>query len=560
MDNLGRQLQRIDGRGYKAYKGIAGEYQGEGFRLLIDHVQADPFAAPSRFRAMVDATVADLPATVFRSGPRRRAARDFMARAFREAAGGEPAITIDAGAQTVLDRTAVRLGDGAVELRFTVHLPGRGRTILGRQAQRLICEQLPRMILQATTAQRLDLDALERHMAVVEDAVALREALAQRELTAFVADGAMLPRHSGIDDRPLAEGIAFQAPDSLAVTIAVPNAGHYRGLGIGRGITLIVGGGFHGKSTLLSALALGVYDHIPGDGREAVVTDPSAIKIRAEDGRAVHQVNLSPYINQLPYGKQTHRFSTELASGSTSQAAALQEALEAGTGTVLVDEDTSATNFMIRDRRMQALVSRDQEPITPFVDRIRQLRDELGVSTLLVMGGSGDYFDCADTVIQMQDYLPHDVTGKAHAIAAEQVTGRQQEAVDSLARPTPRTLAPAWLNPEVRPGKRKLQARGRETLVFGADTVDLRAVEQLADSSQVRAIGVLLARLAEEGAPVSLPVERIRQMLQDQPWDRLPYRPDGDLALPRMAEVMAALNRLRGRHFSATDTPASEAH
>ncbi len=549
MKELARILERIDGRGYKAYRDIRGTWSFPDFELIVDHVQADPFAAPSRLRAVVSWNTASLPDAFFSSAPRTRAARDYIARAFRAAAAGSKALGIDAGAQTVLERTAVLFTDAGVELRYTVHLPGRGRTILGHQARTLLCEQLPEIIREAATAERLDLAAMQRHAEVVEDQVALRAALDEQGLVAFVGDGALLPRRSGVDDRPLEGAIPFQAPDTLRVELEAPNGGRYSGLGIRNGITLIVGGGFHGKSTLLSAIELGVYDHVPGDGREAVVTEPSAVKIRAEDGRAVHAVDLSPYINNLPYGKSTKDFSTELASGSTSQASALQEALEADARTVLVDEDTSATNFMIRDERMQTLVAREQEPITPFVDRIRQLRDEVGVSTLLVMGGSGDYFDCADTVIQMQEYLPRDVTETARRIAREHVTGRREEAESSLQRPAPRSLDTASLQPEVKPGKRKLQARGCDTMVFGRETVDLRAVEQLVDSSQVRAIALILARLAQRPETISNPPEWVAEMLEETGLVELAFRPDGDLALPRVAEVMAALNRLRTAGF-----------
>ena len=550
MQQLAEHLTRIDGKSYKAYKDIKGHYDFGDFTLVIDHVQADPFAGPSRLRALVPHATARLPEAVFASEPRRRAARDFMGRCFRQASLSEKAIAIDAGHQTVLERTAVLLTDEGVELRFTLHLPGKGRTILGRQARQLICDQLPERVRDATRSDRLDTDHLERHMARVEDQVALREALAGKDLMGFVGNDAVLPRRSGVDDRPLSDAIRFQAPESLQVTLDTPNAGPISGMGIPRGITLIVGGGFHGKSTLLSALTLSVYDHVPGDGRDQIVADPTAVKIRAEDGRAVHRLDLSPYINHLPYGKKTHAFSTDLASGSTSQAAALKEGLEAGAQSILVDEDTSATNFMIRDRRMQALVAKEKEPITPFVDRIRQLRDELDVSTVLVMGGSGDYFDCADTVIQMQDYQPYNVTEKAHAIAREQVTGRSEEALDSLSRPITRALHCNRLNPEVKPGKRKVQARGADTLIFGRTDVDLRAVEQIADPSQVRAIGALLAQLSEKDQLLEQPPEHIRALLEDDPWQILP-KPDGDLALPRPAEVMAALSRLRGAHFDA---------
>ena len=548
MEELQATLQRIDGRGYKAYKDIEGRHAGPGFTLIVDKVQADPFAAPSRLRAVVPWERAALPEAVHASLARRQAARDYIARAFRRAARDSQAVQIDAGAQTVLDRSAVLFTDAGVELRFTVALPAKGRTILGRQAAEILCRQLPEIVADAAQAARLDGDALMRHCAVVEDQQALRAQLAERGLVAFVADGAVLPRRSGVDDRPLQDAIPFASPASLQVTLEAPNAGAVTGMGVPRGITLIVGGGFHGKSTLLNALELGVYDHVPDDGRDGVVTVDDAAKIRAEDGRAVHEVDLSPYIAELPFGKSTRSFATDLASGSTSQAASLQEALEAGARTLVVDEDTSATNFMIRDRRMQALVAREAEPITPLVDRIAELRDRHGVATVLVMGGSGDYLDCADTVIQMHEYSPFDVTGPAREVAAAYATGRRAEARDALALPPVRRLDRGSVRTEVKPGKRKVQGRGCDALLVGKETVDLRAVEQVADAAQVRAIGVLLERLAGSGA-LDDPPAWVRAELE-RAWEELLARPDGDAARPRTLEVMAALNRLRGARFS----------
>jgi predicted ABC-class ATPase len=542
---LQRTLERIDGRGYKAYHDIAGVHEFPRFTLSVDHVQADPFAAPSRLRALVPWARAGLPPAARGSAPRERAARDFIARSFRVAAASIEEIGIDAGAQTVLERTACLFTDDGIELRFRVQLPANGRRIRGERARDLLCHYLPGCVRAAAEYECLDGERLEHHCAAVEDQCTLRERLTDNGLVGFVGEGAMLPRRSGVDDTPLTEGIAFAAPPERRITLTVPNAGPITGMGIPRGITLIVGGGFHGKSTLLAALELGVYDHIPDDGRARVVAAPDAVKIRAEDGRAVAGADLSPFINNLPYGKSTTAFNTELASGSTSQAAALQEALETGASTLLVDEDTSATNFMIRDERMQALVAKDHEPITPFVDRIRQLRDELGVSTLLVMGGSGDYFDCADTVIEMHAYQPYDVTERAHAIAAEHVTGRHEEHAGPLTRPAIRQLDPRSVNAEVRPGKRKIQARGRDTLVFGRGDIDLRAVEQIVDPSQVRTIGLLLALLGEEPERIDDPPAWIANRLAAG-WQRIARHPDGDLALPRTAEAVAALSRLRG--------------
>jgi predicted ABC-class ATPase len=550
MERLKQTLRRIDGRGYKAYKDLQGRrYRFDDYTLIIDHVQGDPYAAPSRLRVVVPAEKAALPASCLANADRCRATRDFLARAFRSAIRSLRPVTIDAGAQAVLDRSACLIESGSVELRFTVKLPAAGRRILGREAFQLLAEHLPRAVSQSCLAAKLDLAALQRHWAAVEDQASLRAALDDAGLIAFIADGAILPRRSGIDDRPLPDAIVWSAPESLEVTLSAPNAGQVSGLGIRHGITLIVGGGFHGKSTLLRAIEAGVYDHIPDDGREQVVTVASAVKIRAEDGRAVAGVDISPFINNLPFDKPTDSFTTDLASGSTSQAAALVEAIESGATALLVDEDTSATNFMIRDRRMQALVAKQHEPITPFVDRISELRDRLGAATVLVMGGSGDYFDHADTVIRMDAYRPVDVTSEAHRIAADQGSGRKQEREQELAAPRSRRLAPASLNPETRPGRRKIQARGCDTLVFGRSDVDLRAVEQLVDPSQVRAIGWLLAHLAAAAGQWIEPRQLIDsqlERLQEGDWDLLSGRPDGDLARPRLHEVMAALNRLRG--------------
>jgi predicted ABC-class ATPase len=555
MRKLRAILEGLDGRGYKAYKQLErSTFHHPAFRLLIDHVQGDPYAAPSRMRAFVERSAAELPASAVADEPRTRATRDFLARAFARAARNERDVTIDAGGQTVLDRSACRITEDIVELRFRVDLPASGRRILGRRAAALLCDAVPAIVECAAMGERLDLDELERHCAAVADQVALRSALSEAGLTAFVANGSRLPRRSGIDDRPLDSAIEFVSPCSLEVTLQTPNSGPVTGMGLPRGIALIVGGGFHGKSTLLRALQTGVWDHVPDDGRERVVIDPRAVKLRAEDGRSVSAVDISPFIDHLPGGTSTDAFTTDLASGSTSQAAALVEALEAGATTILLDEDTSATNFMIRDRRMQALVAKAREPITPFVDRIGELRDRLSVSTVLVMGGSGDYFEHADTVIQMDAFRPRDVSRAAHDVAASHPTGRMVERETELRLPVPRTLDTGNLSPEAKPGRPRVRARGRDTLVFGRTEIDLRAVEQIEDPSQVRAIGWILARVAsrDQRLTESIPaIEKLLDCLRNGDWDLLNGRPDGDLALPRLHEVMAALNRLRGARFEA---------
>jgi predicted ABC-class ATPase len=323
-------------------------------------------------------------------------------------------------------------------------------------------------------------------------------------------------------------------------------------MGVPEGVTLIVGGGFHGKSTLLHALEVGVYNHIPGDGRECVVTREDAVKIRAEDGRSVVNVDISPFIGDLPYGRSTSEFSTENASGSTSQAANIIEALEAGSKLLLIDEDTSATNFMIRDARMQRLVAAEKEPIRPLIDLAKPMHKNLGVSTVIVMGGSGDYLDIADTVIMMDSYHPKDVTEDARGVAGDLPTLREAALAEWPESSGGRLFDPSSLD-AVRGGRgrEKVAAKGQTKILFGRREIDLSAVEQLVDQSQTRAIGDALIYLRENhmkgpGAPLPAMLDALEDTLGRRGLDALMLARFGDRARPRRYEVACALNRLRG--------------
>jgi len=558
---LRERLLRIDGRGYPAYKEIRDEYAFAECTLLIDHVQGDPFAAPSRLRVRMPMAVAGFPPETRAPRIRAVALRDFLAGEFshacrtvseRQGSGKSGLIDMDEPGQEILERSAIVVTDNFVEARFTAGLPARGRRVLGRQAAVLLCEKLPELAARTLRYANLDASELAAHLDAAEDAEHLRGLLAERGLVAFVADGACLPRRSGVDDRPL-DGpgvVPFKSPDSLRVELELPHAGKITGMGIPKGVTLIVGGGYHGKSTLLQALERGVYDHVPGDGRERVVTDPSAVKIRAEDGRSVAGVDIRPFINNLPGGGSPDSFCTPNASGSTSQAANIVEALEVGTTLLLLDEDTCATNLMIRDARMQQLVEKSGEPITPFLDRVRQLAVEKNVSSILVIGGSGDYFDVADTVIRMDSFVPRDVTAEAKAIAAACPSARRAETephwpATTLRRcPEPRSLDP-------RKGRRdvSIKARALRAVHYGTEEIDLTQVAQLVDEGQLRAIGkgIELARRAhmKNDADMAAVVEAVMNDVAEHGLDALDDRPIGDYVAFRPYELAAAINRLR---------------
>lgn len=581
-EELRRRLRRIDGRGYRAYKEIRGSYEIGGLELHVDHVQGDPFAAPSLVRARFSQEWAALPVELFEGPVRRTALTDFLARRVaasigkrargRRGSGKSGLISIDAGGQEVLERTAVAINGQWVEARLEVGLPAAGRRVLGGEAEALLCDELPRIVEEGLLWEQLPRERATRFVRMVENQEWIREQLRGRGLVAFVADGSLLPRESGASDRPMSEGaVRFRAPEALRVSFELPHpidpqdpdSHHVSGLGIPRGVTLIVGGGYHGKSTLLRALERGVHPHLPGDGRELVVASRSAVKIRAEDGRRVEACDISSFIDDLPQGRSTRSFASDDASGSTSQAANIVEALELGATTLLLDEDTSATNFMVRDARMQALVHEDHEPITPFVDRVHELHERLGVSTVLVMGGCGDYFDVADTVIEMREYLPADVTTEAKSIAASHQTRRRVEARRPLAAAAGRVPIAESLDPSRGRREVKIDAKGIDLLVFGTERIDLRGLEQLVDVSQTRAVGYAIElareRLMGEGSTLAQVMDAVESILDEEGLDILdPFRRGerhpGNFARPRRFEIGAALNRLRTLRIESGDS------
>ncbi len=583
LDELYDILLGLDGQSYGAYKSIRGDYQADGWTLCIDEVQGDPFAAPSHCRVLVEADYAQLLGELSANESRILGLTDFLTRQFAQVArqfgqsrgsGGSGRIEMARPSQAVLQRTSViwhggLASAGPLEARFTVGLPAQGRRVLGRQAAAMLCEDVPEIVARSLQSSALDGEAVLHHVKTVEDSIWLRSQLSARGLVAFVPDGSVLARQSGVDERPLEDAIAFESPDSLRVSFDCPNGGKISGLGIPQGVTLIVGGGYHGKSTLLQAIEQGVYGHISGDGRELVVTEPSAVKVRAEDGRSVAGVNLSPFINHLPLGQSTENFSTPNASGSTSQAASIVEALEAGAGSLLMDEDTSATNFMIRDRRMQALIAKEREPITPFVDKVRQLYEERGVSTILVMGGSGDYFEVADTVIAMDQFLPGDVTAQAKQIAAEFATERIAEGGEGFGEVTARRLS-LPLKERSQESARgrgrgrghqrgrgrddgeqrvKSKVRGLDAISIDREEIDLAGVAQLVEEGQARAIAAALVQLYSQGLDGKLTVaevlDGIEARLAQGGLDELTAFLQGNLAMPRRQDLAAGLNRWR---------------
>lgn len=549
-------LSSIDNHSYSLYKKIKGTYNLEKYIISIDHVQPDPFAPPSKCHIIIPRKISGFPDKILDSKYKKIAVSDFLTRTFgkninhfnknKNGTGKSGLISINKCGQEMLERTSVLIKENYIEVRFEVGLPSIGRRVLGKSTSNIFFNILPKIIHTSLIYNNINKDALKKQINLILDQQYIRTQLKKMRLISFISDGSILPRKNGISDKPmLDDSIAFKSPENFRTKLMLPNNGLIEGMGIPEGITLIVGGGYHGKSTLLKAIELGVYNHIPGDGREFVITRNDAVKIRAEDGRSIQKVNISPFINNLPNNKYTSKFSTDNASGSTSQAANVMEALESGTKLLLIDEDTSATNFMIRDGRMQKLISKDKEPITPFIDKIRPLYNQYGVSTILIVGGCGDYFDVADQIIMMDEYIPKDVTKKAREIANNTGYRREISAQYTFGNITPRI--PLKSKP-IHNTHNRIKSKGKYCIIYGKSTIDLHRIEQLVDESQTNCIALILGILENQifnnKISISQAVNEIFDKIENYGLDSiLPC--SGNLAIPRKYEICAAINRYR---------------
>ena len=558
-EDLRQLLNKIDHKGYPAYKETRGSWNFGKYILNIDHVQGDPFAAPSSLSVNVPGKAAGFPQGLYQKKCRRIALQDYLIRQFykqcekysfkAKGSGKSGLISVTRCGQEILERSACKVSpeSGNVTLRFEVGFPANGRTINARELIKILFEFLPACVEQTLYYKKCNIKAIEKMVDLAEDYQYIREHLEEKDLTAFVADHSVLPRESGVSDHPMKDAIQFESPESMRVFFELPHAGIISGMGIKKGVTLIVGGGYHGKSTLLKALEVGVYPHIPGDGREYVVTAPDAVKIRAEDGRCIHKGDISMFINDLPNGKDTTSFNTEDASGSTSQAANIVESIEAGTSLFLIDEDTSATNFMVRDELMQRVIHRNMEPITPFIERVKELYDSFGISTILVAGSSGAYFQVADRVIQMDNYRPVDITREVKNIAVEYPKIEYPEKYEKKPDYDRKILPNRNLKVK---GRIKTKTLGTDGIMLGHETIDLRYVEQLRDPEQLTMLAYIVRYLEEQvfdgEKTMQEIIEKLSGDLEQKGFEVVAENSvPGNLAMTRKQEIYACLNRYR---------------
>lgn len=594
QEELQQELNRIDHRGYPAYKDLKGAYRFSDYILSIDHVQGDPFAAPSRVSIHISGKEGGFPQELYNTPEKRIALQDYILRAYgrvvevhsfhAKGSGKSGLMSVSRPGPEILDRSGCQIhpGSGGIILRMEIGFPANGRTVNSRELEKILFDYVPKCVRSSLFYKSLPKEALEKNADLAEDQTYIRQQLKELDYVAFVADGSVLPRESGVSRRPMKGAVAFSSPENLKITFDLPHAGRMTGMGIKKGVTLIVGGGYHGKSTLLGAVEAGIYNHIPGDGREYVITDDTAMKLRAEDGRSIKDVDISMFINHLPNGKDTVHFSTDDASGSTSQAANMIEAMESGSKVFLIDEDTSATNFMVRDELMQRVVSRDSEPITPFVDRIRELYERYGISTILVAGSSGSYFERADRILQMDCYKPYDITDRAkkeaEAFSSKEKPLELSRKPDFNRRPLP-VRADQRKSGGLGGGRNgsfrenqlsgrghgrsgnprderiKIKTTGCDTVTINKENIDMRYVEQLVDVEQMNMLGQITAYLTGKKFDGKLTmIEIVDQLVSEMKTKGFSVvcgdTPPGNLTIPRKQEICACINRYRKIMFS----------
>lgn len=560
--DLESMIKGLKGRGYKAYK----ELQGRSFdyspiTLRFEHVQGDPFAQPSRLSVSLNLKEAGFPEKFFNTPTRRLAFEDFFLRKINmnlktssvviKGTGKSGVIGVQPTGQAVIVRSGATIREGALELIFFAGLPAGGRTILEKECLRMFKEAIQPVWEQSLFPSALDFSEIDRAIESLEDYEVIQSALKKNDWSSFVANGSLLPRESGDSDLPLSDSraVRFQAPAGLEACLELPHAGKIGGMPVPNGINLVVGGGFHGKSALLKAIQSAIHPHIYGDGREKIATVRTAAKIRAEDGRPVQPIDLSGFMSDLPAVDSTQKFCTRSASGSTSQAVNILEAIESGSEFLLMDEDACAANFMIRDARMQALVHSDKEPITPFLDRVEEIHNKLGIGILLVMGGCGDYFEPASQVIAMENFLPRLVTEDAKDIVKEDPGKRVKET--NLPFPPVARRKRGLQAVSFSRGRKEIviQARNLSSLVLGQNEVETHFLEQLEEEGQLTVCGWILHRLKKLQKDSALnDVEGLQKIfceIDEKGLDSIAPYNTGLFAMPRLQEALAVLNRIR---------------
>ena len=552
-------LGEIDGRDFAEYNRIIGDYDFARYILKVTRIPSEADDAGTLFVVRVPSGVAGFPPNLYTTAIRRTALEDLLVRKVAEAIARTAAyddqgisrrrMFVATPGQKILPRSALVISEDFIEARLTVNLPARRGRILGEEARHVFFEELPAVVNAALVFCNLEETEVNQFVDLMEDADAIRQTLPTRGLVGFIGEGAFLIRQDNSDKPDYDRDVPFIVPDELLVDMDVPNKGRIRGLGIPTGITVVLGDAYSGRTELMKALAAGIYNHVPGDGREYVISMPDTVYVAAEDRRSVQRVDISAFVRQNPAGRDVRQYTTTHADPCAAQAAAVAEAMEVGARALIFDESDSNSGFLCQDSRLQGLATGTEPRLIPLSVCARQMVDDLGIS-IVVAGASSvsEFIPFADTVLRVDDYQVVDVTREAKQLAVQ--PSELKPDTQALARLVEhsRWVVPSSLDPSSGRHDAVVGAESLTKLRFGNHVIDLTAVAQLADVNQTETIGLILYyaknRYMDEGRPIRELLDLVDRDLSTEGLECLTRELRGDLARPRRYEIAAALNRL----------------
>lgn len=504
--DLIQKLKHLDSNIYRKYKSLHGSYASQSWILFIDKASVDPKSKASNLRIRVPLMYSNFPAKYLTNKIKTIPLCDYIHRKFYtlskklskpSGTGKSNIFYVEPVGSQILERSTILFGKNYIEARFRYGLPAKGNRIDAEAFINTLENAFPKIVKEILSWESFDAQEVGNFISCYEDQETLRKFLSEKKLNAFIPNGAILPRESAFIDKPLKNAIPFKSPKNLEITFKLQNNKTITGMGIPNGITIITGGGFHGKTTLLNAIKMGIYNHIPGDGREYVVAIKNSFKINSEDGRIAQGLNISPYIVNLPLNKNSEFFSTNQCSGSTSQAANVIEAIRMGIKCLLFDEDSSATNFLINDAIMNKIIGADKT-IIPYLETSKDLFEKHKVSTIMVVGSLCNSFDIADLVIKMSNYEPLDITKfSKELISNNPVFKLETRPFNSKALIQPRFIDSSNFRIHKRINPFKPKINGSKQLSFEKIELNFPDNEQLIEMGQTRIILELILKLEE---------------------------------------------------------------
>ncbi|MEA2067995.1 MAG: ABC-ATPase domain-containing protein [Verrucomicrobiota bacterium] len=559
-------LTELDGQPFSEYQQVVGDFDFTRYVIKCAAIDFESEEADTpTFSIRVPQTIAEIPEYLFDSPVRRTAMEDLLLRSlatnidkianYDHNGIARRHIGMSTPNQKILPRNALLLTKEYIEVRVQISLPVQpmvidGERLLsidGEMAQQIFFEDLPEVVSNSLLYCNIDAADADAHVNNMEDADRLRQYLSASGQVAFVAEGALVTRISGSDFPDYERLSPVEVDSALIEEVEVPHSGAVRGIGIPNGLTLVLGESNSGRVDLMDAIAQGIYNHVPGDGREHVVTVADAVNIRSEMGRSIQKVDISAFAKELPDGGDPASYSVQSAGSFTSQAASTVEALEAGARVLLFDEHSSSSTFLSSDTRVSSLLGASSR--NTLAARARQMVDELGIS-LVVAGSSliAEFIPIADKVLKVENFCVSDITEEAKAleIVASTVADSSVNLSSMLSRS--RWVMPSSIDPSIGREDLVIQTDDQDYLQFGRALIDLDAIRQIADADQARTIGFVLyyakLRYMDEGYPLREILDLVDRDLSNEGLNALSRDLRGDLARPRRYEVAAALNRL----------------